>query len=159
MLYVVQQDEAIQCFDEIIRLEPIDLVNSNNVYYNKGIVLNELKKYDTIFQEATAFYKLKRYDEAILHYEKAIETEPNNPLAYFNKGNALYSLKRYAEAIQCYDKVIQLDPNYSEAYYQKGIASDDLEKYNAAIELYDKAIQLNPKDSLAYIQKGNALRN
>jgi tetratricopeptide (TPR) repeat protein len=66
-----------------------------------------------------ALGKLKKYKEAIVCYNKAIEINPGYADAYNNKGNALYNLKKYKEAIVCYNKAIKIDPGHTEAYFNK----------------------------------------
>ena len=52
--------------------------------------------------------ELKRYDEAIAHYDKALTLKPDYAEGWSNKGNVLNELKRYDEAIAYYDKAISL---------------------------------------------------
>ena len=47
---------------------------------------------------------LKRYEEAIGCYDKAIRIDPENYDAWSNKGNSLVILERYEEAIECIAK-------------------------------------------------------
>ena len=68
-------------------------------YYNKGIALRNLEK----------------YDEAIACYDKAIELEPDNAAAYYNKGIALQKHGNLDEAIEAYDEALKLDPSNEEA--------------------------------------------
>lgn len=62
-------------------------------YYNKGIALNRLKK----------------FEEAIECYDKTIELNPIDSFALNNKGICLYSLKKYKESIQCFEKAIEIE--------------------------------------------------
>ncbi|MEO1404045.1 MAG: tetratricopeptide repeat protein, partial [Cyanobacteria bacterium J06635_1] len=59
---------------------------------------------------------LKRYDEAISAYEKAIELDPDDATAHYNLGNTYKALKRYDEAISAYEKAIELDPDDATAH-------------------------------------------
>lgn len=63
-----------------------------------------------------ALYKLKRYEEAIVAYDKAIELKSDYAEAYAGKGNVHNFLKQYDAAIQCCDKAIELDSKYPPAY-------------------------------------------
>ncbi len=63
-------------------------------YYNLGVSLNDLK----------------RYEEAEVAYRKAIELNPSDAIAYSNLGNLLGDLKRYEEAEVAYRKAIELNP-------------------------------------------------
>ncbi|MEX0765170.1 MAG: tetratricopeptide repeat protein, partial [Nitrosopumilaceae archaeon] len=51
-----------------------------------------------------AFAHLCKYNDAIYHYDKTLELNPNNIHALTNKGSAIASLGNYQEAISYYDK-------------------------------------------------------
>ena len=44
-------------------------------------------------------YNLKKHQEALEFYEKALDIEPNNPAMLTNKGVCLNNLKMYDEAL------------------------------------------------------------
>jgi predicted O-linked N-acetylglucosamine transferase (SPINDLY family) len=58
-----------------------------------------------------AFFELKRFEEAIALYDKALAIDPNYAEALCNKGNALDELKRYEEAIACYEQALSINSN------------------------------------------------
>ncbi len=95
-------------------------------------------------------------EEACRCYDKAIEIEPNNVAAWYNKGLVLDGLNRYDEAIQCYDKVIKIDPNYVNAWITKGLALGALNRYDEAIRYYEKAVEIEPYNAGAWNWKGDA---
>jgi tetratricopeptide (TPR) repeat protein len=95
-------DEAIECYDKAIELNP----NNADAYNNKGTVLSELRN----------------YHQAIECYDKAIALSKNDDIIYYNKGNALCELNKYDEAIEYYDKAIELNPNNADAYNNKAYA-------------------------------------
>jgi Flp pilus assembly protein TadD len=130
--------EALAAYEEAIAINPRDV----DAYYNKGVVLDELK----------------RYEEAIEAYEGVIGLNPQYTDAYNNKGIALDELKRYEEAIRCYEQAIGLNPQYADAYNNKGIALYNLGRYEEALRCYEQAIASNPQYILAYKNKGNALQ-
>ena len=51
-----------------------------------------------------ALQDLKRSEEALASYDKAIALKPDYAEAYNNRGNALQDLKRSEEALASYDK-------------------------------------------------------
>ncbi len=95
-------------------------------------------------EEGDALYDLKRFDDAIHAYDRAIALDPSYATAYNNKGLALYDLKRFDDAIHAYDRAIALDPSYAIAYNNKGNALYDLKRFDDAIHAYDRAIALDP---------------
>ncbi len=117
-------EEAIECFDKAIELNP----NFAPAWNNKGVALA----------------KLGKYEEAIKCYDKALEIDPNYYYAWNNKGVALAKLGRYEEAIKCYEKAIQINPNYVDAWYNLGLALSKLGRYEEAIKCFDKVLKLKP---------------
>ena len=99
------------------------------------------------------------YTGAITCCNKAIELDPNNAAAYYNRGNANTDLERYEDAIKDYNKAIELDPKFAAAYYNRGNAYTDLERYEDAIQDYTEAIELDPKFAAAYYNRGLAYAN
>jgi tetratricopeptide (TPR) repeat protein len=77
------------------------------------------------FLKGNTFDELKKHEEAIACFDKAIELDPKDASAYINKGVALGNLKKYEEAIACYDKAIGLDQKNVNAYINKGNALDE----------------------------------
>jgi tetratricopeptide (TPR) repeat protein len=81
-------EEAIQCFDKAIELDP----NYAIAWSNKGNALDELGM----------------HNEAIQAFDEAIRIEPNYALAWSNKGIALMALSRTAEANAAFAKAKEL---------------------------------------------------
>jgi hypothetical protein len=67
-------------------------------------------------------HQLKRFDEAIAHYEKALSLKPDYAKGWSNKGVTLHQLKRFDEAIANYDKALSLKPDYHEASWNKSLS-------------------------------------
>ena len=137
-LYLLgKYDEAIQAYDEAIRLDPEMAMAWNN----KG----------------WALHKLGKYDEAIQAYDKAIELKPEYAHAWNNKGETLRSQGNYADAILALDEAIRLDPKNAIVWYNKGLALSDQGKYEEAIDATNHAIDLDPQLASAWSNKGNVL--
>ena len=104
---------------------------------NKGATLNQLK----------------RYEEALTHYDRAIGLKPDYADALMNKGSTLNELKRYEEALINYDRAIALKPDYAVAWMNKGIALNELKLHEEALIHYDKAIELRRDYPEAYFNR------
>lgn len=116
--------------------------NSDNTNYNLGI------------------YQLRQgdYEKAIEFLSKAIEENPKDTDAYYNRGVARQNIKLDSLSIFDYDKVVELRPTDFEAYDNRGVAKMRLGKNDEAIEDYKMAIKVNPNFALAYSNMGNAYR-
>ena len=58
---------------------------------------------------------LEKYAEALQSYDRAIEINPNNAFAWFNRGLTLANLQRYDEAIDSYNKGLAIEPDNTHA--------------------------------------------
>ena len=109
------------------------------------------------FYSGNEFYTLKRFGEALAHYDYAISLNPTLAEAYCNRGAVLNELERFDDALLSYDRAISLNPKYAEAYSNRGIALNKLKRFDDALLSYDCAISLNPKYAEAYCNRGAVL--
>jgi tetratricopeptide (TPR) repeat protein len=116
-------DEALECFEKLIGLNPKDPDSFNN----KGVVLHSQKK----------------YEQAILCCKKALELDPTDSDVQKNEGLAFCYMARCKKAVECYDRAIEVNPNDADAFNYKGLALHCLGKYQKAIGCYDEAIEIN----------------
>ncbi len=53
---------------------------------------------------------MKRFDEALIAYEKALALDPALASGWLGRGNVSYELKRFDEALIAYEKAFALEP-------------------------------------------------
>ncbi len=87
-----------------------------------------------------AYRTLRRYDEAITAYQRAIELDPQYALPWNSLGSIFNTQEREAEAVAAYTRAIQLDPTYAWPYHNLGLIAEKQAKYPEAIKLYEEAI-------------------
>jgi predicted O-linked N-acetylglucosamine transferase (SPINDLY family) len=87
---------------------------------------------------------LRREDEALASYDKALALEPAYPDAWNNRGVVLKDLKRLDEALTCFDRAIALQPNYVDAYVNRAPVLRDLKRVDEAADSLAKALALKP---------------
>jgi tetratricopeptide (TPR) repeat protein len=95
-------------------------------------------------------YEEKDFNKQIDYYSKAIEFNPKDHLAFYNRAFSYGELKQYDKAIEDLNIALQIDPTYTNAYINRGLAFNNLKQYDQAIEDYSKAIDLDPNSVLAY---------
>jgi tetratricopeptide (TPR) repeat protein len=64
------------------------------------------------YKKGLSLAKIEDYKEAAKYFDKAIQLDPNNILAWISKANALTELGNEEEAKACYDRIRTIDPNY-----------------------------------------------
>ncbi|WP_449417981.1 tetratricopeptide repeat protein [Phormidium nigroviride] len=100
-----------------------------------------------------------KLDEAIAHYRKAVEINPDSPLAYHNLGKALQQNGQLEDAIAAQQKAIILQPNFTHAYFPLRYAPlpNNSSLIDDLIALYRQVIEILPDFPLVYIHLAAAL--
>ncbi|WP_161491954.1 tetratricopeptide repeat protein [Bradyrhizobium centrolobii] len=107
-----------------------------------------------------ALKSLKRPQEALIYFTRALAVNPRNPLSYHNRGSILAEFARsYSEAIDQFDKATFYNPNFADAYASKGNCLEKLGRFDDALVAYDKALSIKPDLENAWLGRGNAFRN
>ncbi|MGC2167263.1 MAG: tetratricopeptide repeat protein [Gallionella sp.] len=78
-----------------------------------------------------ALQDLKRFDEAVASYDKALALKADFAEVHYNRGIVLQELGRLAPALSSYQKAIAARPDYAEAYWNRALVlllSGDFEK-------------------------------
>jgi tetratricopeptide (TPR) repeat protein len=88
---------------------------------------------------------MKRYQEALQDFDRAIELDPKYAWAISSRGITYRLMKRYEAALQDFDRAIELDPKYAWAIASRAETYRLMERYEEALQDSDKAIELNPK--------------
>ena len=106
----------------IDQLEPLEAILPKpdaNTHSNQGFTL----------------LNAKRYNEALIEFQKAITLDSNYEKAHYGVGLAYLHSKRYTDAINAFERLIKGYPNYKEAHHGLGLAyfrSGDNSKATAA---------------------------
>ncbi|HUQ65193.1 MAG TPA: caspase family protein [Flavitalea sp.] len=99
-----------------------------------------------------AYYRLKKYDSALLNYYTGLSYAPTNvdsAKLYTNLGNVYSVLKDYTKAKQNHLRAIELNP--VSLYYANLVKTELLLKeYDAAIKHAIKAVELDIKNPIAH---------
>jgi tetratricopeptide (TPR) repeat protein len=104
-----------------------------------------------------ALIKKRRMDEAITHFQTALQIKPDYAEAHDNLGNALFQKGRVDEAITHYQTALQIRPDNAKAHNNLAIALFQKGRVNEAITHYQTALQIKPDYAEAHNNLGNAL--
>ena len=86
-----------------------------------------------------------KVDEAIAHFQKAVELKPGYADAHQNLGVALAGRGQFDAAIPHYRKALELKPDYPDITHNNlGIALARRGQFDAAIAHFQKALELKP---------------
>ena len=96
-------------------------------------------------------------EEAVAHYNKALDLNPGYGEAHYNLANSLLRLGRVDEAIAHYEKALEINPNNLSAHYNLAAAFVQSGKMDAAIEHYNIVLERDPNQAAAHNNLGAAL--
>ena len=98
----------------------------------------------------------KQYDLAMADFDRAIQRDPQEFLAYSNKEIARRLKAKEAQPKPENDPFVGLNPADAEAYEIRGLSSLDIGEYRQAIEDFTYAIRLKPNNAESYCYRGFA---
>jgi tetratricopeptide (TPR) repeat protein len=110
-------------------------------HYNLGIVLNDRG----------------RTDEAIAHYQQAIELRPGYAEAHYNLGRLLAQKGQLDDAVTHYEKALEINPADAEAQNNLGVTLFGSGRVEEAIAHYQDALKIRPDYAEASCNLANAL--
>lgn len=145
-------------------------------HFDQGVVYLNNKQYDLAVPEfeacsridatqhvvfanlADAYAGLKRNDEAVAAYEKALELKPEEAAYHNNLGSHLGRMGKVPEAQAHFTKAAELDPPGAGRYYfNLGAVMVNTGKTDEAVEAFRKSIAADPNYADAYYQLGVSL--
>lgn len=131
--YEKQYDKALNYFEEVIGMAP----SYYAAYYNKGLVLRELQ----------------RFDEALISFLSAIKYGPQNDKFYCEAGDMLFLKENYEEALKYYNEAISINNRCGHAYLKIAMIFDDIKgQYEEAFTYYDTCTKYDYKNYDAYLR-------
>ena len=93
-----------------------------------------------------------RNEEALVHYQRALEAKPDSSEVLNNMAAALLDLHKPSEALRYLNKAVSVDAKSAMAYYNLGLAYDQLNQPSKAEANYRRACDIDPD---LYIAQSN----
>jgi tetratricopeptide (TPR) repeat protein len=79
-------------------------------------------------------------DDALKYYDRVLQSDPKNVLAWNNRGVTLFKLDRIEEALEAYEKALEIDPTNLDAIRNKGFVFRYQGKFLEAMDQYGLAL-------------------
>ena len=101
----------------------------------------------------SALFELGQVDEAIGHFQRALEIEPGFAKAHYNLAGILRDRGQIDEAAIHFQRALEIQPNYSTAHYNFGEILRQNGRLDEAIVHFRRAVEIHPE----YADAQNAL--
>ena len=113
----------------------------------------EFSQAKTHSDEGLAFQKLGQIDKALFAYAEALNLDPDNPTAYYNRGTALIQKDSLDEALIAFDAAIKLDPAFLDAYRAATHVHAQRHQWDRALALWDRYLAYQPQNGRAHFER------
>jgi tetratricopeptide (TPR) repeat protein len=152
--------EARKDFDLAISLDP----KYGPAYYGRGWVRHDLKDYRGELEDANKGFQLepgnpggylrrmgaaleglRRFEDAIEAYGKAIQLNSRDKDTLYNRANCYIELSDFTRALDDLNRVLELAPNWVEALCSRAYVYEKTGLYNEAQRGYKLTLKHNPK--------------
>ena len=163
-----ENEDAIKNFNKSLKIE----FDQEETHMLLGFAYKAVKKYnDAIFCFKNAVNIEPQYFEAhmqlaeifnflddeiaVVHYENALELEPDNKLALFGKAWFYHKQKEWDQAIESYYNLLDVDYTHADANYNLGSIHLELKNYDMARNHFADVISTYSEHYKAYYAKGH----
>ena len=103
---------------------------------------------DDISNIALSCSRLGLHDEAMEHYDKALQKlTPGNKYALNNKGYTLNLINKFGEAVSFFDRAIELDRDFAYSYNNRGLSKIKLGRLEEVLQDINRSFELDPNNS------------
>jgi tetratricopeptide (TPR) repeat protein len=89
----------------------------------------------------------EQFEDALPHFQRAIELDPTSATAWFNVAEAYHELENAEEAEKCYRRAIELQPNNQNFYIRLSSLYNHTHRLDQAIEVLQEGLNANPDAS------------
>ncbi len=113
------------------------IADINNAYQLDSISI------DMLLIRADMYSKLREYEKSNRDYEKVLQLDDAQHVAYAGLGMNRFTQHNYKESVRLLSKALKLSPNYYLVYNFRSIAYMFLEEYDSAIADFMKWIEVS----------------
>ncbi|MGZ8382716.1 MAG: tetratricopeptide repeat protein, partial [Nitrospira sp.] len=86
-------------------------------------------------------------------YAEALNLDPDDPTAYYNRGTALIQKDSLDEALIAFDAAIKLDPAFLDAYRAATHVHAQRHQWDRALDLWDRYLAHQPQNGRANFER------
>jgi tetratricopeptide (TPR) repeat protein len=95
--------------------------------------------------------------QALEHFDRAIELNPDHIPSLYHRGLMLHSLQRLDEAIAIFSEVLEKSGDDRLVYESRGLVWQDLHRHPSAVSDFTTALELDPGQGENHYHRGESL--
>jgi|GEM_PF-421820 len=127
-------EKALKAYQKALAINPEDENIKEAIESSKQVMT------DKILEKGIIEYNQGKYKQALLTFNTALITAPENADIYYHRGMVYDALEKYPLAISDYKHAVKYEPGLDIAYYALAVDYDILKNYSEAKKWYEKFI-------------------
>src|SRR6185436_12441640 len=112
---------------------------------------------EALNNRGNALRALKRLQEALTSFDRAVAVRADYAEALNNRGNSLVDLGRLEDALESYDRALAHRPKYVDALINRANTLRLLGRHDEALASFERAVLFKPDHAEGYLGHGNTL--
>ena len=124
--------------------------------HRHGTQLVDLQLAGIVFGRGTVYSQLRRFEDALSDFNRAVELNPDITNAYFYRGMVLGQLGREKEALESLTEAIAREAS-PEPLFIRGEILSRMKRYEEAVADLSLALQMDPSNPFFYQSRGQTL--
>ncbi len=105
------------------------------------------------YVKAENLKKIGKYTDALLEYDKALKSEPNNYAYHYGKGNCFILKGDTTSGITCLEKTVAIKNDHTKSHEDMAKIYNKKKVYDKAIENYESCIKYEEEDKKRFSYK------
>eukprot|EP01052_Picozoa_sp_SAG31_P015674 SAG31_NODE_1014_length_10366_cov_2.357129_4_plen_143_part_00 len=106
--------------------------------------ITDLQDTGSVTARASLLKQQSRFEEALTHYDWAVELQPGGKQALYNRGNIYMKLERFEEAAGSFEAAVQIDKGFSKAIANLALSQKQLGRLKESEANFEAAKKINP---------------
>jgi tetratricopeptide (TPR) repeat protein len=164
--------DAQLCCREVLAADPkcadalhlMGLISFHAQQYDRAVewIVNAIRqnpKPEYLASLGSTLQQLRRYEEALNVFDKAVQLKPDDAELRRSMGDVLVQMVRPDQALLSYQQVLKLHPHHQDALYKSGALLNQLGRYAEAIVLLDRSNEVGPDHAPTLRSRAQTLYN
>ena len=126
--------------------------NQSLGYQGESLLLDN--QWEIYTYRAGAYSATKRYDQALIDFDKVVELNPGDSVAYANRGSINATLGNYENAISDLKQAIEIDAANISAYQNLSLAYLNSGQHELALKTTNIVLELESRNKDSYFHRG-----
>jgi tetratricopeptide (TPR) repeat protein len=147
-----RKEEFKVCFERFLQDYPTAVLE-----WDRENIANFGESAATLTNLGWSLEQIDQLEQALQCYDRAINCEPDDAQAWYNRGCVLSRMENFEDALSSVERAIALNPQYMKARINKAAMLERCGHIETALTTIDSLIKATPDSPIAWTNRGTYL--